>query len=48
MLMFGSEIMEGRLLDGFLDALRGLPEVQAELIRAEQPGVSDRGHDASG
>ena len=46
MLMVGSEIMEGRLLDGFLDALRELPEVQAELLGAEQPGVPDRGRDA--
>ena len=46
MLMLGSEVMDGRLLGGFVDALRELPEVQAELSGAERLGGPDRGHDA--
>ena len=46
MLMLGSDIMVRQLLDGFLEALRELPEVQAELSGFEQPGGPDQGHDA--
>ena len=45
MLMLGSDVMEGQLLEGFLEALRELPDVQAELSGVEQPGGPDRGHD---
>ena len=31
MLMLDSEMMEGQLLAGFLETLRGLPEAQAEV-----------------
>ena len=41
-----SEPMEGQLLDRFLEALRGLPEVQAELRGVVQPGDPDPGYDA--
>ena len=44
--MLGSEVMEGQLLDGFLEAVRDLPEVQAEFSGVEQPSGPDRGHDA--
>ena len=44
--MLDSDVMEGRLLDGFLEALRELPEVQAEVSGTEQPGGRDQGHDA--
>ena len=33
MLMLGSDVMVRQLLDGFLGALREVPEVQAELLR---------------
>ena len=46
MLMLGSDIMVRQLLDGFLEALREVPEVQAELSEIERPGGPDRGHDA--
>ena len=38
--------MEGQLLNQFLEALRGLPEVQAELGPPLQSGGPDRGYDA--
>ena len=44
--MLGSDVMEGRLLEGFLEALQELPAVQAEFSGIEQPGSPDRGHDA--
>ena len=44
--MVGSEVMERQLLEGLLEALRELPEVQAEFIGVEPPGGTDRGHDA--
>ena len=46
MLMLGLDVMEGQLLEGFLEALRELPEVQAEFSGVEQPGGLDPGHDA--
>ena len=46
MVMLGSDAMEGRLLEGFLEVLQELPEVQAEFSGIEQPGGPDRGHDA--
>jgi hypothetical protein len=46
MLMIGSEVMVRPLLEGFLEALRELPEVQVDLRAVEQPGGIDRGHDA--
>ena len=44
--MLDSDVMEGRLLDGFLGALRELPDAQAEVSGAEQPGGRGQGHDA--
>ena len=44
-MMLDSEVMERRLLDGLLEALRELPDAQAEVSGAEQPGGRDRGHD---
>ena len=44
--MLGSDVMERQLLEGFLEALRELPELQAEFSRVEPPGGTDRGHDA--
>ena len=44
--MLDSDVMEGQLLDGLLEALRELPDAQAEVSGAEQPGGRDRGHDA--
>lgn len=44
--MLGSDVMEGRLLEGFLEALRELPDAQADASGVEQPGDRDRGHDA--
>ena len=41
-----AEVLEGQLLDQFLQALRGLPEVQAELGPPRQSGGRDRGYDA--
>jgi len=41
-----SDIMEGQLLEEFLEALRELPEVQAELGWVEQPHVPGQGQDA--
>ena len=46
MLMLGSDVMIRQLLDGFLEALRELPEVQAELSGVERLGGPGRGHDA--
>ena len=46
MLMLDAKIAEGQLLDQFLEALRELPEVQAELVSTLQPGGPDRGYDA--
>ena len=46
MLILGSEVMERRLLEAFLEALRELPEVQAEFSGVGRPGSADRGHDA--
>ena len=46
MVMLDSDVIEGRLLEGFLEALQELPEVQAEFSAIEQPGGPDRGHDA--
>ena len=46
MVMLGSDVMEGQLLDGLLEALRGLPDARAEVSGVEQPGGPDRGHDA--
>ena len=42
MLMLDSEMMEGQLLAGFLETLRGLPEAQAELSGVLQPGTRAR------
>ena len=36
--MLDSDGMEGQLLDTFLVALRELPDAQAEVSGAEQPG----------
>ena len=44
--MLGSDVMEGQLIDGFLQALRELPAVQAELSGVVQSGGPDRGYDA--
>ncbi|MCY3995032.1 MAG: hypothetical protein OXF07_02725 [Rhodobacter sp.] len=44
--MFGSDVMEGQLLDGFLEALRELPDAQAVVSGVEQPGGPYRGHGA--
>ena len=46
MLMLGSEVMERHLLEAFLEALRELPDVQAEFGGVEHPGGTDLGHDA--
>ena len=43
MLMLDSKMMEGQLLAGFLETLRGLPEAQAELS-----GVPPAGWPGSG
>ena len=45
-MMLNAEVTEGQLLDEFLEALRGLPEVQAELGPPLQSGGPDRGYDA--
>ena len=44
--MLDAEIMEGPLLDQFLEALRGLPEAHAELGPPLRSGGSERGYDA--
>ncbi len=44
--MLNSDATEGQLLDGFLEALREIPDAQAEVSGTEQPGGRDRGHDA--
>ena len=44
--MLGSDIVDGQLLDGLLEALRELPDAQAEVSGVEQQGSPDRGHDA--
>ena len=43
--MLDSKVMERQLLDGFLQALRGLPEVQAKLNGVPQTGGPGRGYD---
>ncbi len=45
-LMLGSAMMDGQLLEGFMEALRDLPEVQAEFSGAEQLNSPGQGHDA--
>ena len=37
MLMLGTEVMERQLLEAFLEALRELPDVQAEFGGVEHP-----------
>ncbi len=44
--MISSDVMEERLVDGFLEVLRELPEVQAELCEIERLGGPDQEHDA--
>ena len=44
--MLGSDITVRQLLDGLLEALRELPDAQAEAGGFEQPGGPDREHDA--
>ena len=44
--MLDGEVTEGQLLDRFLEALRGLPEVQAELSPLLQSDAPDCGYDA--
>ena len=39
--MLDSDVMEGQLLDGLLEALRELPDVQAEVSGAEQPPAAE-------
>ena len=46
MLMLGSKMMEGQLLAGFLETLRGLPEAQAKLSGVLPPDGPDREYDA--
>ena len=46
MAMLDWDVMEARLLEGFLEALQELPEVQAEFSVIERSGGPDRGHDA--
>ena len=46
MMMLDAEATERQLLDEFLEALRGLPQVHAELGLALQSGGQDRGYDA--
>lgn len=44
--MLDQEVMEKQLIDQFLEALRGLPGVQAQLGPLIQPSGPDRGYDA--
>ena len=44
--MLGEQVVEKQLLDQLLEALRGLPGVQAELSSFIQPSGPDRGYDA--
>ena len=44
--MLDEEAMEGRLLDRFLEALREIPEVRAEISGIAQPGGPDWEYDA--
>ena len=44
--MLDTEVTEGQLLDRFLEALRELPEVQAEWCPRPQSDGPDRGYDA--
>ena len=44
--MLGEKVMGKQLLDQFLEALRGLPEVQAELGSLQQPSGPEQGSDA--
>ena len=46
MVMLGSDVMDGQLLDELLEALRELPDAQAEVSGVEHSGGRDRGHDA--
>ena len=46
MVILDSDVMDGQLLDGLLEALRELPDAQAEVSRVEHSGGRDRGHDA--
>ena len=46
MAMLDPDVMDGRLLEGLLGALKGLPEVQVEFSEIKQPGGPDKGHDA--
>ena len=43
--MLGSDLQEGQLLDGFLEALRDLPDVRAKSSRVEQPDGPERVQD---
>ena len=44
--MIDSDLMAGQLVGGFLEALRELPDVQAEFNGVEQPVDPDQGHGA--
>ena len=44
--MLNSDVMDGHLIDGLLEALRELPDAQAEVSRVEHSGGRGRGHDA--
>ena len=44
--MLSSNATEGQLLEGFLEALRELPEMKAELSGVKQSEGPERGHDA--
>ncbi len=44
--MPSSNVMEQQLVDGFLEVLRGLPEVQVKFRGMEQPDGPDQKHDA--
>ncbi len=44
--MLGSDVMEEQLFEGFMEALRELPEVQAEISGIVQPGGLDLECDA--
>lgn len=46
MVMPSSDAMKGQLLEGFLETLQALPEVQAEISGVERLGGRDQGHDA--
>lgn len=44
--MSDAQVTEEQLLHGLLDALRGLPNVQAELSAVPQPHAANQGYDA--